>query len=479
MATKLKNFSYHKGTKAGAFLLICLLFGCLVVMAATMFGFVREGQNYFAGDYSIATASVIVFILGMLTLIYSIAVCGRNKEGELALMAIDRLWTDAALAFIAGIAVLQIIALLIINGFSQHYSTLSSAQAAITLIISALLCSIGLMLLLSIARHIKNRSFIKHSLTYKVLIMLKAAFKTIFDYTPLKIKIIAAILLAELIAVIAATQLILGSLTFWGFLFLLLAGNIGLAFITFNYVIKPYDDEVNVRLRESLATEMKAERLKTELITNVSHDLKTPLTALINYSDLLLKQDEKNEYAKIIYEKSRKLQFLTEDLFEMSKAQSGNINVNMENLKILELINQTLAEFNEHSIDFKINIPDLTIQADGKLMSRALENLIGNIIKYSLPNTRSYIDAYEEGEKVYLTLKNIANYEMNFESGEMMERFSRGDLARTTEGSGLGLAIAQSYVEACGGKLNIEVDGDLFKAALMFHVPQVPRARFS
>ncbi|MCK9479071.1 MAG: sensor histidine kinase [Firmicutes bacterium] len=223
-----------------------------------------------------------------------------------------------------------------------------------------------------------------------------------------------------------------------------------------------------IRVEASINKEMKAERLKTELITNVSHDLKTPLTAIINYSDLLVKQDEENEYAKIIHQKSQKLKTLTEDLFEVSKAQSGNIAADMESLNIPELIDQTLAEFDEYTVDFRLSLQNVNIFADGKLMSRVFENLIGNIIKYSLPNTRAYIDAFEKDGKAYIMFKNIASYEMNFKSDEMTGRFSRGDTARTTDGSGLGLAIAQSYIQACGGSLSIDTDGDLFKATIIF-----------
>jgi signal transduction histidine kinase len=243
----------------------------------------------------------------------------------------------------------------------------------------------------------------------------------------------------------------------------------GSLYFLLKHVIKPYDDEVKARLQSSLSKEIQAERLKTELITNVSHDLKTPLTAIINYSDLLLKRDENDEYAKVIYEKSRKLQTLTEDLFEVSKAQSGNISVTPESLSVSALISQTLAELDAHTVDFKVNAAGAVITADGRLMGRVFENLIGNIVKYSLPNTRAYIDAAETDGKVYITFKNIANYEMNFDAGGMTERFSRGDAARTAGGNGLGLAIAQSYVEACGGGLRIDTDGDLFKVTVTFN----------
>ena len=424
-----------------------------------------EFENWKQEVYGLIKSLAVVFLLGILALIYLIAVCGRKPDGGFSLMTIDRLWTDVNLVFLLLTMLLYAAVFATYSENAYYIESLAAELKPFVMVVSAVFCAIGLMLLLSLARRIKNRTFIKHSLTYSVYGRIKNVFKTLFDFTPLRIKIIAAVLIAELITFIFTWWLAIDGMTGVFLIFMPLFTAAALYFII-KHVLKPYDDEVESRLQLSLAKEMKAEKLKTELITNVSHDLKTPLTAIINYSDLLVKQDENNEYAKIIYEKSRKLQHLTEDLFEVSKAQSGNITVNMESLKVLELINQTLAEFDEPTVEFKINIPDVSIIADGKLMSRVVENLIGNIMKYSLPNTRAYIDAWEREGKICITFKNIANYEMNFESSEIAERFSRGDTARTTDGNGLGLAIAQSYVEACGGKLIIDVDGDLFKVTV-------------
>jgi signal transduction histidine kinase len=308
---------------------------------------------------------------------------------------------------------------------------------------------------------------VKHSLIYTIG-------RAIFAYMPLKLKIFGVVLLAELVAVTAGVGLYRGDASL-PFLLLLFLGTAGVFYLVAKHVLKPYDEEVNSRLKTSLERAMKAERLKTELITNVSHDLKTPLTAILNYSDLLLKEGEDNEYAQIIHEKSQKLKSLTEDLFEVSKAQSGNIQVNSEKLDVAELIRQTLAEFDELQLPFKIRLEEgCCILADGKLMSRVFENIIGNIVKYSLENTRAYIDAAAQDGEINITFKNIANYEMNFEASEMAERFARGDEARTTDGNGLGLAIAKSYTEVCGGRLEVGFDGDLFKVSLWFKAPDAP-----
>lgn len=229
-------------------------------------------------------------------------------------------------------------------------------------------------------------------------------------------------------------------------------------------------------IKLSVERGVKAERMKSELITNVSHDLKTPLTSIINYSELLcsekLEPAEANDYVKIIRSKAESLKRLTSDLFDISKVQSGNETINIEHIDIGLLINQTLAEQEESiknsGLDFDVNISDnVYADADGKKLSRVFENLIINAVKYSMKGTRVYITAENKGASI-IEIKNIASYKMNFNEDEITERFVRGDISRSTEGSGLGLAIAKSYTEACGGQFNITVDGDLFKVRIIF-----------
>jgi signal transduction histidine kinase len=231
-------------------------------------------------------------------------------------------------------------------------------------------------------------------------------------------------------------------------------------------------------IQSSAMEQLKSERMKVELITNVYHDLKTPLTSIVNYIDLLSKEnlspDFANDYVKILIKKISRLTSLTQDLFDISKAQSGNLELNMERLNIVELIKQSIAEMDEKikesGLNFKVNLPEhrIHINADGRKLYRVFENLISNILKYSLQNTRVYIDLIEDDTRVYLTFKNIAGYEMNIDPKEITERFIRGDEARSTEGSGLGLAIVQSFVSLCGGSFKIDIDGDLFKAVVSF-----------
>lgn len=230
----------------------------------------------------------------------------------------------------------------------------------------------------------------------------------------------------------------------------------------------------------ALQNEVRAERMKSELITNVSHDLKTPLTSILNYSDLLCQEhltpEEANDYAKIIHQKGMRLKNLTSDLFDISKVQSGAERIFCERLDACTLVRQALGEqdqsIGDGKLTLKVDLPEheVPIWADGKKMSRVMENLIGNCIKYAMPGTRVFVSVMEQEGNAVIELKNIANYAMDFDASEITERFVRGDAARSTEGSGLGLAIAKSYVEACGGAFAVSVDGDLFKVQITFAV---------
>lgn len=231
-------------------------------------------------------------------------------------------------------------------------------------------------------------------------------------------------------------------------------------------------------MQAALQNEVRAERMKSELITNVSHDLKTPLTSILSYSDLLsqldLTPEEANDYAKIIHQKSLRLKNLTSDLFDISKVQSGVEQMVCERLDAVTLVRQALAEQEAQNsgLVLKVTLPEreLPIRADGRKMSRVLENLIGNCVKYAMKGTRVFVSLDERDGKAVFEVKNTANYEMDFAADEITERFVRGDAARSTEGSGLGLAIAKSYTEACGGIFEVEVDGDQFKVRISFPV---------
>ncbi|WP_051541789.1 sensor histidine kinase [Clostridium lundense] len=232
---------------------------------------------------------------------------------------------------------------------------------------------------------------------------------------------------------------------------------------------------------KALEERIQNERLKTELISNVSHDLKTPLTSIINYIDILGREDiseeEKRDYLKILENKSLRLKTLIEDLFQISKINSGNIEIHREDIDIVELIQQVLGEYSNYysgkNIKFKLNSfkDKVILCVDGKQISRAIENLVSNALKYSMENTRVYIDISEKEGEILISFKNIASYEMNFDVEEIFERFKRADQSRNSqvEGSGLGLAIAKSIVEIHGGSMYIDKEGDLFKVFIILN----------
>ncbi len=226
----------------------------------------------------------------------------------------------------------------------------------------------------------------------------------------------------------------------------------------------------------SIAVEdaLKNEKLKTELISNVSHDLRTPLTSIINYVNILrqdITKDEKEDYLAIVEKKAKKLKVLIDDLFEMSKINSGKMELFKDNIDVVSLIHQTIGEYyyiyESKNIEFKVDSyrEEVYIDLDGKLISRAIENIIINAMKYSLEGTRVYVDIREKDGYIVLSFKNISNYEMNFDNKEIFERFARGDSSRNSriEGSGLGLAITKSIIELHDGKVYITREGDMFK----------------
>lgn len=246
-------------------------------------------------------------------------------------------------------------------------------------------------------------------------------------------------------------------------------------------VFNPFKEEIeNIEkgFKNAVDEEVKSQKMKTELISNVSHDLKTPLTSIITYIDLLkdesLDIEKRKNYLDTLDRKSQRLKDLIEDLFEVSKVNSGNITLNIIDVDIVSLIKQTQLELDDKikkaSLTIKNNFPQekIILPLDSQRTYRIFENLMMNIVKYSMANSRVYIDIIEEEDKVMVVLKNMSNTELNFNPDEIVERFVRGDKSRNTEGSGLGLAIAKSFTELQGGKFNIEIDGDLFKVVLTF-----------
>ena len=237
-------------------------------------------------------------------------------------------------------------------------------------------------------------------------------------------------------------------------------------------------EKIQKGFKKAVNEEVKSQRMKTELISNVSHDLKTPLTSIITYVDLLknenINEEERKSYIDTLDKKSQRLKFLIEDLFEVSKATSGDIKLNLLNIDIVELMRQTQIELDDKiknsNLKIRNNFPEdkVILNLDSQKTFRIFENLLINVIKYAMEGSRVYIDIMDKDENAEITIKNISADEINFNSSDIVERFERGDKSRNTDGSGLGLAIAKSFVEAQGGTFKIEIDGDLFKVIITF-----------
>lgn len=478
---------------------------------------------------------MILFVLGV---VYLAWVTGKNKEDEeIHLVLIDRAYVEFTLAAIVGTIIATLAAVFAMLS-EMSYNQILVFGRFIPLVLS-LGCAAELELFLSLIRNAKNRTFLQRSVIYKVLHFVWNLVKKIFRFGwELLKKIVRAFgrLKDELISLFSrhfSERKLLGLFVLYSVaiaflamffvlvidsgisIFLFLLGVVGLigAVLFVGKRMRGFDqirnkirqmrngnlhataeeypdgvmseiaedlNKIEDGLRASLEREVQAERMKSELITNVSHDLKTPLTSIINYADLLSKEhlspEEANDYVKIIQQKGERLKNLTADLFDISRVQSGVEQMRMEKLDVVLLIKQSLAELDEQikvsELEFITSLPEheIDIMADGKKMSRVFENLLGNILKYAMKHTRVYIDVKKREEEVLIVFKNIANYSMNFNEKEILERFVRGDASRSTEGNGLGLAIAQSYTVACGGKLAVTADGDLFKATILFPV---------
>ncbi|MDY3208164.1 HAMP domain-containing sensor histidine kinase [Clostridium baratii] len=258
----------------------------------------------------------------------------------------------------------------------------------------------------------------------------------------------------------------------------------------FNYYIeedlnifKPIKEEifkVKDGFQNALNNELESQKMKVELISNVSHDLKTPLTSIINYTELLkyenLDYKTQKEYIDTLDRKSKRLKTLIEDLFDVSNVKGKNVKLNIEEVNVIGLINYTLLELedkiNKSSLIFSLNFEEdeVILNLDRKRTIRVFENLIVNITKYSLENTRVYIDTRKENNKFYITLRNISKEEIDVDGEYLLERFVRGDKSRNTEGSGLGLSIAKDFIELQGGNLSANIDGDLFKVIIEFNI---------
>ena len=481
----------------------------------TIYTSINEDVTQFHDDYynlyitykictnSVKTAIINIIITLVLVIVSAILItiyAGRKRNfKEIQLELIDKIPLEIILVamFIPSI-------MLLFLGIELSYS-LNIATIIGNIGILIIMYSIALISYESIVRRIKTNTILKNTIIYRLCKWIKNGVKNIFNNFNLAAKII----------VILACMLIF-TLIFsnWGFtgIILLIAmyvfafkyyfDNITKFLNIKNTVKKIYEGDTKVRLQEDEYTgvlkelciyvndiaggftnaidkSLKSERMKTELITNVSHDIKTPLTSIINYVDLLKKEDIQNEKAKeyldILEQKSQRLKRLTEDLIEASKASSGNIKLDMKKINVNELIKQISGEFEDKfknkNLDLNIEIPkeDVFILADSRYLYRVMENMYTNIEKYAMENSRVYVDLLEENKKVKIEIKNISKEKLNISANELMERFVRGESSRNTEGSGLGLSIAQSLTKLQKGEFGIYLDGDLFKVIISFN----------
>ncbi|MEH7345117.1 HAMP domain-containing sensor histidine kinase [Bacillus sp. JJ1532] len=434
---------------------------------------------------------LVGFLTGFILLfLYLVSVAGRKsfKDQEVHLHAVDKLYVDINFFLFSGLTVIWVATM-----ESVGFTNMDKAVIPITIPISAA----GFMLILSLVRHIKNRTFITHTLIYKLFSMLFKFVRDVYDNGNIAVKTVLIVIgYPILIALTFFMFPITLGLAAWFSLRRIKAFNaikVGVERIKDGDIHHSIDvggkgefsklaaniNSITDGLKKAVDSELKSERLKTELITNVSHDIRTPLTSIITYVDLLKKEKDPAkvaEYVEVLDQKSKRLKILTDDLFEAAKASSGNIPVQLERIDIGSLINQGLGEVSdkieELGLEFRFNYPKekVYIQADGKLLWRSIENVLSNIFKYALRGSRVYIDIEDVGNEILLTFKNISAYELNISADELMERFTRGDESRTSQGSGLGLSIAESLTEIQKGKFMIQVDGDLFKT--MIYMPK-------
>jgi len=351
-------------------------------------------------------------------------------------------------------------------------------------IVTFIVTTIDGVIFLSLVRKIKARRLLRHSLCYTVCYKIYDFFKSLIDGRRFEQYPLTKILFARQRNFIILSSVIV----FFALLFLLAAPPLFFFMIILELVLiywyTKYNNrtfaEINKGFNESLEEQMRSERMKIALVTNVSHDLKTPLTSIISYVDLLAKEEDLSEtardYVTILAEKAERLKHIVSDLFDLAKSSSGDIQLELEQLDLKKLIEQTLGDMEDRiagsGLQFKVKLPEkpVNIYSDGKKLYRVFQNIIDNALKYSLHGTRVYIDLEEKDGKAVATVKNTAGYEMDFTAEEILQRFARGDKSRSTEGSGLGLSIAESFTHVCGGNFKVDIDGDLFKVTISFPV---------
>lgn len=479
-----------------------------------------EAENYETYSklmFPMLAGAIFGSVLWLIGMVWLTVTAGRRPEDEeIHLNGFDRWYTEIAAGTVIGIW----LAGTIISGTLIANSSLGYSHVVVTVIVICLICGTYTMAwfligYLSLVRRIKAGTLWKNSLIRKVLKWIGKCSGKLADFarafsrnTAEKIKVLlvggaflflqfliigcvfsgAGVFLLALMAVDVAVMIF--AIRKADGLDLIMDGLKKISDGELQYKIKAdtltgkqkvmaeYINNIGSGLDAAVENSLKKERMQTELITNVSHDLKTPLTSIINYVDLMKRENPTDpkiqEYLRILDEKSQRLKVLTEDVVEASKASTGNIKLEMNDIDFVEMVQQVIGEFEEKfqekNLTMMVHFTDepSIIYADGQRMWRVLENVFGNVVKYAMEGTRVYAEISNRNKKVTFSLKNISAQPLNISADELTERFIRGDVARNTEGSGLGLSIAKSLTELQGGEFKLYLDGDLFKVMITF-----------
>lgn len=479
-----------------------------------------EAENYETYSklmFPMLAGAIFGSVLWLIGMVWLTVTAGRRPEDEeIHLNGFDRWYTEIAAGTVIGIW----LAGTIISGTLIANSSLGYSHVVVTVIVICLICGTYTMAwfligYLSLVRRIKAGTLWKNSLIRKVLKWIGKCSGKLADFarafsrnTAEKIKVLlvggaflflqfliigcvfsgAGVFPLALMAVDVAVMIF--AIRKADGLDLIMDGLKKISDGELQYKIKTdtltgkqkvmaeYINNIGSGLDAAVENSLKKERMQTELITNVSHDLKTPLTSIINYVDLMKRENPTDpkiqEYLRILDEKSQRLKVLTEDVVEASKASTGNIKLEMNDIDFVEMVQQVIGEFEEKfqekNLTMMVHFTDepSIIYADGQRMWRVLENVFGNVVKYAMEGTRVYAEISNRNKKVTFSLKNISAQPLNISADELTERFIRGDVARNTEGSGLGLSIAKSLTELQGGEFKLYLDGDLFKVMITF-----------
>lgn len=492
---------------------------------ADAFAQARSGYNHYSPYFWQYLIAVIVCGLFYLLLLVVLTIregnVGKKETGEIIvrLKAEDRMPTEIMLALLALLSVGIIFAVRLLFSAIQIEDLMANRSLPYVFGILALLGSLGFTFFYySFVRRVKAGTLWKNSLIKKVLDQVKKWILYLYDHSAIVLRVwipfAGFVLIHALLCFIMSTSRDLTFNVLVLMAVLVIDAIVGVFLYRSacdrqrilqgiqkindgdmahkidekdlhgdNLVLAEAVNNIGEGIREAVATSMKDERLKADLITNVSHDIKTPLTSIINYVDLIKRENVENpkvkEYIEVLDSKSQRLKQLTDDLVEASKISSGNIILQWEKINLVELLNQTIGEFSEKFEQkmltpvFRFEKSSVFIEADSRRIWRVIENLFNNIFKYALIGTRVYIDLKEQVTKdgaaqVTLSIMNISANPIKVNTDELTERFIRGDESRTTEGSGLGLSIAKNLTEVQNGKFEIVVDGDLFKVILTF-----------